>query len=206
MERRANAFAAYFLAPGNAIRKMVSRADATSEHAVALLCQQFAIGRVTAINQLHHVWSLSKQERERMLDRTGRQALPFDHPDARVPSDRAPRCTTLRNWVEDALARGWTSKARAHDYLGLELSEPLAGQPPLITEAAAVRLRTYAYLGRRDLTVRWRVDEPIEDGERWRAAVFELDAAGARKQRGVVVLSRAREVVEHETSLELNPA
>ena len=204
MERRANAFAAYFLAPGKAIRRLVPHSDATSEHAVTLLCQQFAIGRVTAVNQLHHVWSLSKQERARMLDRVGEQALPYEHPDANVPSGRAPRCATLLDWVDDALAHGWIGKVRAYDYLGQELSESRAGQPPVLSEAAAVRLRAYAYLGRRDLTVRWRVDEPIEDGERWRAPVFELDANGERRDRGTVVLTRARDIIEHETSLVLD--
>lgn len=204
MERRANAFAAYFLAPGKAIRRLVPHSDATSEHAVTLLCQQFAIGRVTAVNQLHHVWSLSKHERARMLDRAGEQALPYEHPDAGVPSGRAPRCATLLDWVDDALAHGWIGKVRAYDYLGPELSESRAGQPPVLSEAAAVRLRAYAYLGRRDLTVRWCVDEPIEDGERWRAPVFELDANGERRDRGTVVLTRAREIIEHETSLMLD--
>lgn len=204
MERRANAFAAYFLAPGKAIRRLVSHSDATSEHAVTLLCQQFAIGRVTAVNQLHHVWSLSKQERARMLDRTGERALPQEHPDADVPSGAAPRCATLLEWVNDALAQGWISKVRAADYLGSELCEPRADQPPVLSEISAVRLRVYAYLGRRDLTVRWQVDEPSEDGERWRARVFELDASGQRHERGTVVLTRAREIIEQETSLALD--
>ncbi|MBC7975372.1 MAG: ImmA/IrrE family metallo-endopeptidase [Myxococcales bacterium] len=204
MERRANAFAAYFLVPGKAIRRLVPRSDATSENAITLLCQQFGIGRITAVNQLHHVWSLSKQERARMLDRAGEQALPHEHPDAEVPGGRAPRCKTLLDWVDDALAHGWISKVRAYDYLGLELSESRAGQPPVLSEAAEVRLRAYAYLGRRDLTVQWRVDEPIEDGERWRAPVFELDADGERRDRGTVVLTRAREILEHETSFALD--
>jgi transcriptional regulator with XRE-family HTH domain/Zn-dependent peptidase ImmA (M78 family) len=204
MERRANAFAAYFLTPAKAVRRLVSQNDATSEHAISLLCQQFSIGRVTAINQLHNVWSLSKQERARMLDRAGEQVLPSEHPDANVPSGRAPRCATLIAWVDDALAHGWIGKVRAYDYLGLKLSEPRAGQPPVLSEAAAMRLRTYEYLGRRDLTVGWRVDEPVEDGERWRARVFELDDNGQRQDRGTVVLTRAREVIEHETSLVLD--
>ncbi len=204
MERRANAFAAYFLAPGKAIRRLVSHSDATSEHAVTLLCQQFAIGRVTAINQLHHVWSLSKQERERMLDRTGERALPQDHPDADVPSGAAPRCATLVRWVDDALGQGWISKVRAADYLGSSLFEPRAGRAAVLSEVASVRLRVYAYLGRRDLTVRWQVDDPIEDGERWRALVFEVDANGERQPRGTVVLTRAREIIERETSLVLD--
>jgi transcriptional regulator with XRE-family HTH domain/Zn-dependent peptidase ImmA (M78 family) len=204
MERRANAFAAHFLTPARAVRRLVSRNDATSEHAISLLCQQFSIGRITAINQLQNVWLLSKQERARMLDRAGEQALPSEHPDANVPSGRAPRCATLIDWVDDALAHGWIGKVRAYNYLGLKLSESRAGQPPVLSEAAAMRLRAYEYLGRRDLTVGWRVDEPIEDGERWRARVFELDDNGERRERGTVVLTRAREVIESETSLALD--
>lgn len=206
MERRANAFAAYFLAPGKAIRRLVPHSDATSEHSVTLLCQQFAIGRVTAINQLHHVWSLSKQERARMLDRAGEQALPNEHPDADVPGGRAPRCATLVTWVDDALAHGWISRVRAHDYLGIEPSESRAGGPPIVSEAAAARLRAHTYLGRRDLTVRWSVDEPLEDGERWRAPVFEIGADGERRNRGTVVLTRALDVLESETANSLDPS
>lgn len=110
----------------------------------------------------------------------------------------------MLDWVDDALARGWISKVRAHDYLGLNLSESRAGQPPVLPEEVAVRLRAYAYLDRRDLTVQWRVDEPIEDGERWRAPVFELNTNGERRDRGTIVLTRAREIIEHETSLVLD--
>ncbi|HEX4422632.1 MAG TPA: hypothetical protein VH165_32175 [Kofleriaceae bacterium] len=48
------------------------------------------------------------------------------------------------------------------------------------------------------------MDEPIEDGERWRAPVFELDAHGERRDCGTVVLTRTREIIEHETSLVLD--
>ena len=74
MEKRANAFASHFMAPGRAIRALVPRNDATSESAITLLCQHFGIGRVTAINQLSNVFSLSKQERARMIDRTSAES------------------------------------------------------------------------------------------------------------------------------------
>lgn len=204
MERRANAFAAYLLAPGRTIRRLVSHSDATSERSIALLSQQFGIGRITAINLLQNVWSLSKQDRERMLARGGERALAPEHPDAEVPNGNGPRCKSLVDWVDDALSRGWIGKVRACDYLGLELSEARAGHPPVVTEAAAVRLRVHAYLGRRDLTVKWLVDQPVEDGERWRAQVFEIDANDERRERGTVVLTRGRDVIEAETSLELS--
>ncbi|HET7502734.1 MAG TPA: XRE family transcriptional regulator [Kofleriaceae bacterium] len=209
MERRANAFAVHFLAPGRAIRRLVARHDATSEGAVTLICQSFCVGRITAINQLCNVFILSKQERARMIARGGDESLPPDHPDAGPPSGRSPRCKTLRLWVDESLGRGWLSQVRARDYLGHGVTEPVAwnvlpghGQAPILSEAAAVRLQVYAYLGRRDLTVSWRVDEPVADGERWRADVFDLAEGGERRARGVVVLSRSREVLPDETKLD----
>jgi hypothetical protein len=47
------------------------------------------------------------------------------------------------------------------------------------------------------------VDEPIADGGRWRARVFDTDHNGERRARGEVVLTRAREVVPAETTLDL---
>jgi transcriptional regulator with XRE-family HTH domain/Zn-dependent peptidase ImmA (M78 family) len=210
MERRANAFAAHFLAPGRVIRTLVSRSDATSEKAITLLCQHFGIGRLAAINQLTNVFVLSRHERARMSDRGGDDSLPPDHPDANIPRGRAPRCKTMHAWIDEALSRGWLSQVRARDYLGRSATEPLPWntlphqhQAPVVSEAAAVRLRVYAYLGQRDLTVRWMVDEPVADGGRWRARVFDIGRDGERRNRGEVVLTRAREVVAAETRLDL---
>jgi transcriptional regulator with XRE-family HTH domain len=210
MERRANAFAAHFLAPGRVIRTLVSRSEATSEKAIILLCQHFCIGRTTAINQLTNVFALSREERAKMIDRGGSESLPQDHPDANVPRGRAPRCKTLHAWIDEALSRGWLSNVRARDYLGRSPTEslpwntlPHQSQAPVLPEAAAVRLRVHAYLGRQDLTVRWMVEEPIADGGRWRARVFDIDPNGERRNRGEVVLTRAREVVPAETTLDL---
>jgi len=209
MERRANAFAAHFLAPGRVVRALISRSDATSEKAISLLCQQFGIGRITAINQLTNVFALSRSERASMLDRGGGESLPPDHPDADVPRGAAPRCRTVHAWISEALSRGWLSNVRARDYLGRSPTEwlrwntlPQQHQAPVLSEAAAVRLRVHAYLGRQDLTVRWMVDEPVADGGRWRACVFDLDHAGERRSRGEVVLTRARDVIPAETTLD----
>ena len=211
MERRANAFAAHFLAPGRVIRSLVSRSDAMSDKAITLLCQHFCIGRITAINQLTNVFGLSRQERARMIDRGGSESLPQDHPDANVPRGVAPRCKTLHAWIDEALSRGWLSNVRARDYLGRSALESLSWktlphqhQAPVLSESAAVRLRVHAYLGRQDLTARWTVDEPIADGERWRARVFDIDRDGELRARGEVVLTRAREVIPAETTLELS--
>lgn len=207
MEKRANAFAAHFMAPGRAIRALVSRSDATSEAAITLLCQHFFIGRVTAINQLKNVFGLSPHERARMISRTSVEYLPYHHPDAIVPRGRPPRSTVLLAWVDEALASGWIGSVRARDYLGRSLSEslPHAALPaelraPFRSEAESARLRIQAFLGKTDRTAAWQVDEPVRDGARWRADVFELDSAGRRVDRGTATMSRAHEVVVTDAS------
>jgi Zn-dependent peptidase ImmA (M78 family) len=212
MEKRANAFAAHFMAPGRAIRALVPRSDATSESAITLLCQHFGIGRVTAINQLSNVFSLSKQERARMIDRMSAESLPDNHPDANVPRGKPPRCTFLDRWVDDSLLNGWLGSARARDYLGRRLTEPLPhGTLPhplrvrFRSEAQSVRLRVQAYLGRSDRTAMWQVDEPVRDGTLWRAVVFDVDSSGKRIERGTVVMSHANKIISTETNLIFDP-
>lgn len=212
MEKRANAFAAHFMAPGRAIRALVSKSEATSESAITLLCQHFCIGRITAINQLTNVFTLSRHERARMIDRASTESLPFSHPDANVPRVRPPRCNVLEQWVDDALLQGWIGSVRARDYLGRRLTEPLphAALPhslrsPFRSEAQSVRLRVQAYLGRSDRTAMWQVDEPVRDGAHWRAAVFEADSRGKRTEHGVVVMSHAHKIISAETNLIFDP-
>lgn len=213
MEKRANAFAAHFMAPGRAVRALVSRNDATSESAITLLCQHFSIGRITAINQLSNVFHLSRQERARMLDRRSTESLPYDHPDAHVPRSGRPRCHVLEQWVSDALAQGWIGAVRARDYLGRRLGDSLRDPalPPALraafrSEAESVRLRVQAYLGGSDQTAMWQVDEPVRDGAYWRVIVFDVGGAGVRRDRGTVVMSQAHKIVGPETSLNLQDA
>ena len=210
MEKRANAFAAHFMAPGRAIRSLVSKNDATSESAITLLCQHFYIGRVTAINQLTNVFNLSRQERARMLDRSSAESLPYVHPDANVFRSRPPRCDVLRQWVDEALLAGWIGAVRARDYLGRNLTEtlphsalPATLRVPFRSEAESVRLRVQAFLGRSDRTAMWQVDEPVRDGTCWRASVFDFDSSGKRVDCGTVVMSQAHKVIPTETSLKV---
>jgi transcriptional regulator with XRE-family HTH domain len=211
MEKRANVFAAHFMAPGRKIRALIPQNDSTSESAITLVCQHFSVGRVTAINQLTNVFNLSRQDRARMLDRSSVESLPRDHTDSNVPRGRAPRSGVLQRWVEHALMAGWIGRVRAHDYLRRTLNEPLprselpaAMRSAFRSEAESVRLRVQAFLGGSAQTAMWQVDEPIPDGPRWKARVFDIDTSGVRRDRGTVVMSQAHKVIPVETILDVS--
>ncbi|HSN99443.1 MAG TPA: XRE family transcriptional regulator [Candidatus Nanopelagicales bacterium] len=146
VERRANIFAANLLAPEEGVRELVGDLDPTSEHAVTLVCQHYQIGRTTAINRLQVTFSLSRADRQLMLDRTTTDRLPEAHPD-RVAPARGLRSDHLLDLASRALAAGRISRAGARGVLGIPMSEPLPEHPSLSDEQRAP-LRTREDLAR----------------------------------------------------------
>lgn len=139
MERRANAFAAHFLAPAEGVRETVGALPSTSDQAINAVCQRFQIGRITTVNQLTSTYRLSTEERRAMLDRRPSENLPKHHPDAAArPGIRAGR---LQDLVIQALSAGRIGGVRARRYLGLALSDPLPSDPAL-SEAARAPIHT----------------------------------------------------------------
>ncbi|HEU4533392.1 MAG TPA: XRE family transcriptional regulator, partial [Polyangiaceae bacterium] len=98
-ERRANAFAAHFLAPPEGVKLAVGGLVPTSTDAVNAVCRRFQIGRETAVNQLTNTYGLSKEERHGLLSRPASDVLPREHPDA------APRPGLRAGRLHDLVAR-----------------------------------------------------------------------------------------------------
>lgn len=78
---------------------------------------------------------------------------------------------------------------------------PVQYRAPVLSESDAIRLRVYGYLGRSDRTAGWSVAEPVSDGERWRAQIYDNDVDGTLRLRGSVALTRGLDVIEAESSL-----
>lgn len=214
IERRANVFAAHFLAPPAAVREAVGRRSPGSDEAIAAVCERFQIGRVTAVNQVTNSFRLSREERRAMIERGPAGELPRQHPDAAVrPGLRAG---LLRDVVLRALSAGALGGVRARRYLGLSLSEPLPRaaslgaeqRAPLHTPEHLARLSAQRYLtGRRDLAA-CHAAGVTREGDRFRVQVEYADEAtfGAPASRGYLVLSDGFEVIEGESRLEPGPA
>ncbi len=131
VERRANAFAAHFLAPAEAIMALVDAGDPTAEASVTAVCQQFQIGRTTAIYRLAHTFRLDVRTRTRMLARDPGEVHGPLHVDAVSISEIGLRAGRLREAVVGALLAGRVSRVEAREMLGLGLSDALPDDPRL---------------------------------------------------------------------------
>ena len=80
LEQRANAFAAYFLAPPAGVRALISPSEATSPVALQRLASHFGVGQETAANVLKNVFDLSDVQRYALLS-APLVELPSNHPD-----------------------------------------------------------------------------------------------------------------------------
>lgn len=131
VEARANAFAAHFIAPGDAVRNVVQGADPTSNAAIDNVCQRFGVGRVTAINRLDHSFNLGESVRARMERRSASEVHGLDHPDVVLPAEVGILSGEVRAQILEAVAGRKLSPVRAREYLRLELTEPLPEHPGL---------------------------------------------------------------------------
>ena len=133
IERRAGAFAACFLAPAEAVRRIVGARDVTSEDAISTVGQAFGLGRTTAINRLQHVFGLSKQTRLSMEARSPTHWPVWAHRDSRH-EHVGLRSGIVRDLALEAFAAGKLSRVRVREYLRLPLTEPLPEHDALTAE------------------------------------------------------------------------
>ncbi|MCC6554056.1 MAG: ImmA/IrrE family metallo-endopeptidase [Polyangiaceae bacterium] len=207
-ERRANAFAACLLAPDEGVRALVNGLGPTTEEAVTAVCQHYQIGRTTAINRLHGVYDLSRQERLFMLTRASGADLPSEHPD-RVEPAQSLRSDHLQDLALRALGAGRISRTRARAYLRLRPTERLPEHPSL-DEAARAPLRTPEDLVAAAALRHLQGDastagcypfglSPVEGGG-WRVEVAEpaARAGDPPRRRGHLRLSQGLSVIERD--------
>lgn len=186
IEQRANAFAAYFLAPPVAVRALVSRASAATPAALRTVARHFGVGHETAANILTNVFELSDVQRGALI--TGRPVeLPSTHPDRVVrprlrDDDFVARVLKLhREQVIDGVrARRWL-RVPAHEPLpdGFGLAD--AQRAPLVSQGDRVRQR-----------IEYLIHQTLGDRALRVGRVETLDAAKLR----ALVVRRGNEDVE----------
>lgn len=180
VEQRANAFAAYFLAPPSGVRALFP--EGTPERTwptVSRVAQRFGLSPLTAVNVLVNVFSWNKREREDLLDEIEGEGAPAGaHPDM-VP-DLPEEDTELRQLVDEAVVKGVLLPATRERWLGGDPTPPVARpmQRNLRPDAAAVQVRALVQAGRVDagLRVIWDCMDAWIDGSDLEACRSLLEA------------------------------
>jgi Zn-dependent peptidase ImmA (M78 family) len=207
IEQRARAFAACFLAPADGVRAVVGTEDPTSEVALRRVGERFGVGRVVAINRLHHVFRLSDDERRRMETRAG-EPYDADFAGDRVDEPLGLRGGALSGLVHEGLRRGLLSGVRARKMLGLTVTEPLPFgdldeglRAPLVSRAEVIRRRADQLLAERWPDAGLQAVEARSEGTAWHVAVVG-GGIGARAPapRGYLLLSGTGDRVESDVA------
>lgn len=175
-EQRANAFAAYLLAPPAGVRRQVRDLAPTSQEAISRVSTHYQVGWKTAINLLTNIYRLSREQRRAMAELPVADAAlrrRTDHPDRYLasPGIRDDAYVTL---VAQALQQGRIDALEARRYLRVSLSEPLP-EHPLLSELQRQPLRS-ADSRARDAAERY-VAERCDDPTLYATAVAR-DAGG----------------------------
>lgn len=198
LEARANAFAGEFLAPTTGVRRLVSAANASSPESVALLCDHYKIGWETAVNRLTNTFSLSEDQRQRMLDwppllRDIKKLV--THPDRVEPRAQSLHDSYFVDLVMRALAGAKIDAIEARALLNLRLSDPLPDHPAApLSQRAPLRAREeparraaedHLY---RNFGLEYFVDSVASVDEGWRAQVCCRESDGAIASVGALIL------------------
>lgn len=143
VEQRANAFAAYFLAPPSGVRALFPEGSPPRTWpTVSRVARRFDLSPLTAVNVLTNVFAWSKQERRDLLGEIeGEGAPPGPHPDA-VP-DVSEEDAELERLADEAVEKRVLLPATRDRWLGREPAPP-APRPhgrKLGPEAAAAEVR-----------------------------------------------------------------
>jgi Zn-dependent peptidase ImmA (M78 family)/transcriptional regulator with XRE-family HTH domain len=215
VEQRANAFAAYLLAPPDSVRALVRGMDPRSESAVSALSKEYGVGRETSINLLTNVHRLSRADRIEMMTRPHTVVLDAS-PEGRFRepiSATGMRRGILQDLVLRALAQKRIDPAEARDCLRLSLGEELppheglneALRAPLLSIEERVRRRADCYLSTRGDT------ELLYAGSVFRAPAggYRVEVLAGRGREpfrsvGQLRMTDGLEVVENESRLSLS--
>ncbi|MDI1434263.1 XRE family transcriptional regulator [Polyangium sorediatum] len=203
IERRASAFAAYFLAPPEGVRQLVGRTDATSEEAIVAVSHHYGVGRETAINVLKNVYRLPPDARRVMLTRRYTPPTPSDHPDVHRGAIGL-RAGALQDLVLRALARGAIDSVTARDYLGLGLTDDLPPHPelddaqraPLRSPEDKARSRVDRHLQETQENTRLYAAAVTRDPDGFRVDVVDVSERGSPRNAGFIRLTRSFDIAE----------
>lgn len=195
IEQRANAFAAYFLAPPEGVRELVAKMDPTSDEAIRAVSERYGVGRETAINVLTNTHRLPAETRLSMVLRPHPGPLPAEHPD-RYSSTPGLRGGMLQDLALRALARGRLDRVQARDYLRLQLTEWLpahealeeASRAPLLTMEENVRRRAEAVLRSEHVEPSCYAADVTREADGWRVEIHEQQGRNAARRVGHIKL------------------
>lgn len=147
LERRANAFAAYFLVPSASLRETVGLVAPDSDEAIERACMTFGVSKTMAVRRLGHEFNLAEAKQNQMICRDVRPPLAEAHADAAVsPGLRGDR---LERLVRDAVLADRIDSVQARSILGVSMSEPLPQLghrgAPLVNPERLARARAEAH-------------------------------------------------------------
>ncbi len=196
-EQRANAFAAHFLAPPDAVRATIRALSPSSDEAINAVCRRFQIGRVTAVNQITNAFRLSKEER---LDDRRSAVPPQQHLVCWFAPARAVRtgfCAAMR------LRRGLQAAGEAAS--NSSSSDPLPAfgtlteeqRAPVHTPEQRALLAAHRYLAKRADLGGYSAAHVLPERDQFRIEVEYADEKNwhAPVARGHLMLSARFEVV-----------
>lgn len=203
IERRAGAFAAYFLAPPEGVRQLVGGMDATSEEGILAVSNHYGVGRETAINVLKNVHHLSPETRRDMLARKHVPPTPSEHRDI-YRGTVGLRAGALQELALRALARGALDPVTARDYLGLGLTDELPPHPelddaqraPLRSAEDKARSRVDRFLQETQGYERLRATVVLRQPYGFQVMVVEARDQGSVRGAGSVRLTRGFEITD----------
>lgn len=135
-EQRANAFAAYLLAPPSGVRALFGRHDAPLTVAsVDRLATRYGLSRLTALNVLQNVFRWYDSDRQWLLERIAEaEAVSYPRTFPEVLPGEGDADATLRTLADEAVGQARMSPVMRDRWFGLVSAEvsprPLAGDHP----------------------------------------------------------------------------
>lgn len=205
LERRANAFAASFLAPAKAVRALIKADNPTSKESVIKVGQHFGLGKQSAINIITNTFGLTKEMR-RALDG---QHITWDKT-SHIEEDFNPGM--YRGELEEltlmALQKNIIGKVQAHQLLNLSLSDELPQgsdlneqqQGPLISQAR-VALSEATHQVQEMYDASYFVGDATRQAHQWWFEVFKMRSRTEAQRVGTATLS----ITTNKLSVSIEP-
>lgn len=206
IERRANAFAASFLAPRAAVRDCVQPLDdPTCEEAISRIIHTFGVGRSVAINRITDV-VLGAQDSRRgsMEKRASQRSMPEWAADV-YPTERCGLPGgPLREEVLRQFAAGTLSPVRARQLLDLEPTDWLPSghglgdeqRRPLVSREDTLRRRATQVLRERGYGLRVVPAAVQRVADRWDVEIVETVQNGRQERVGFVSLDDGLQLLD----------
>jgi Zn-dependent peptidase ImmA (M78 family)/transcriptional regulator with XRE-family HTH domain len=183
IEQRANAFAAYLLAPPTGVRGLFAESEpARTCETVSRVARHFGLSPLTAINVLKNVYRWSDQDRYVLMDEIDAEGLELDreHPD--VVAALPPEDAELRALSDAAVSAGLLFPSTRDRWLGVV--DPPSPEESSRTERRPLRACDEVAAEVRELLSRGQVDASLR--ALWSAVDAWIDARELEQCRGLI--------------------